>query len=258
MFEHADTYMEMLVDIGFGYNRIVSLLDNPGFYNLLYSSSFNNLLRRFPLEHLSGYALEVLVHITTDSGMLEMFANGDLVPFLVNLLEKELEHLHGLGEDDKPKNTRQVSLASRSGPPFPHEPMSPQPGPSSLQEPIATQITTVHPTFTLDPSVWLTDDSSAIPSEFPPLSTICTHPGLVPVNTHRLHRLQPHTSLIHKPLLLQSIPRSHAFPAWSTSPHANNSAIHHNSAFNSHHASQHTIGHEVQPQSNHIPVVMLS
>ncbi|KAK1217183.1 hypothetical protein PQX77_020170, partial [Marasmius sp. AFHP31] len=125
MLEHADIYMEMLVDIGFGYSRIVSLLNNPGFYNLLYSTSFTNLLRRFPLEHLSGYALEVLVHITTDSGMLEEFANDDLVPFLVDLLEKELEHLNSLEEHDKPIHTPQLSPSSRTEP---HELPSSHPG----------------------------------------------------------------------------------------------------------------------------------
>ncbi|KAK1215581.1 hypothetical protein PQX77_021812 [Marasmius sp. AFHP31] len=252
MLEHADIYMEMLVDIGFGYNRIVSLLDNPGFYNLLYSTSFTNLLRRFPLEHLSGYALEVLVHITTDSGMLEEFANGDLVPFLVDLLEKKLEQINSLEEHNKSVCTHQLSPSSR-----PHEPTSLQPGLSLSQQPTAAQPMTSRPTFTLTHSVPLTDDgsaipySSAIPSERPPQPTMDTHPGFTPIYPRKSCALQPHTSPAQGSLLLQLEQPSITPPVSPTSCHVNNSGFHPSSAIKSQ-VSRCTIGH-VSPSSKSLP-----
>ncbi|KAK1218980.1 hypothetical protein PQX77_018311 [Marasmius sp. AFHP31] len=259
MLEHADIYMEMLVDIGFGYNRIMSLLDNPGFYNLLYSSSFNNLLRRFPLEHLSDYALEVLVHITTDSGMLEEFANGDLVPFLVNLLEKELEHLNSLEEHDKPIRTRQLSPSSRRKP---YGPMSLRPGSSPSQGPTTVHPVTTHPTSTPALSVSFPDGSSVIPLQRSRQSILTAQSVIgaqsrVPSPTpHKSSTPHSHTSLTHKPPSFQRVPSPNSLPVWSTSPCVNSSGICPSSAFNSHHASRHTVDHVAQPHSNHVPIVI--
>ncbi|KAK1218900.1 hypothetical protein PQX77_018384 [Marasmius sp. AFHP31] len=203
--DHIQEFLKALEDFGFGLAS--SLLSYPGFANLLYSTPFDNLLRHFPPQNLSDHSLSVLVHMVTNKTTLKDLSDRELVPSFVKLLAKMLEHMVQHEEKNKPAHTRWFLLSS-------------QPGPSPLQEPIVAQITTVHPTFTLNHSVLSTDDNSAIPSEFPPPSTICTHPGVVPVIPHRSHRPQ-------------LVPTSNMVPALSALPRANRSLIDPGSAINS-------------------------
>ncbi|KAK1234548.1 hypothetical protein PQX77_002247 [Marasmius sp. AFHP31] len=253
MLKQADTYIEMLVDTGFGYDRILSLLDNPGFYNLLYSPSFTHLLHRFPLENLSHYARKFLVKMTTNSSILEELTDGDLVSFTVDLLEKKLEHINSPEEHNKPISTRQLSPSYRRRP---HEPMSLRPGSSPSHGPTTVHPVTIHPMSTPAHSVSFPDGSSAIPLErsrqsiLTAQSAIGAQSGVPSPTPHKSSTPRSHTSLAHNPPFFQRVPSPNSLPVWSTSPRVNSSGICPSSAFNSQHASRDIIDHVVSPSGS--------
>ncbi|KAK1234206.1 hypothetical protein PQX77_002594, partial [Marasmius sp. AFHP31] len=250
MLKQADTYIEMLVDMGFGYDRILSLLDNPGFYNLLYSTSFTHLLHRFPLENLSHYARKFLVKMTTNSSILEELTDGDLVSFTVDLLEKKLEHINSLEEHNKPISTRQLSPSYRRRP---HEPMSLRPGSSPSHGPTTVHPVTTHPTSTPAHSISVPEGNSAIPCKLAiasqyPLRSMVTQ-SVDPFNSTLPSRVHPRSTTVAQSALntltadtlvvpqgsstLQPKPPSHTLPVLSTLPCVNEPLIDPGSAINS-------------------------
>ncbi|KAK1216404.1 hypothetical protein PQX77_020971 [Marasmius sp. AFHP31] len=98
--DHVEVFLEILFEFGFELVDIDNLLSNPGFENILYSTSFEQLLRRFPPNDLSSHSLELLIHAVTDETLLEDLASEEFVPTFVDLLAKRLVKAVGLEMDN--------------------------------------------------------------------------------------------------------------------------------------------------------------
>ncbi|KAK1227005.1 hypothetical protein PQX77_010004 [Marasmius sp. AFHP31] len=112
--DHVEVFLEILFEFGFELVDIDNLLSNPGFENILYSTSFKQLLRRFPPNTLSDFSLSMLVHVVTDETVLEVLADEELVPSFVDLLANRLGKVVGLEMDNIPVPSRQLSSSSNS------------------------------------------------------------------------------------------------------------------------------------------------
>ncbi|KAK1217742.1 hypothetical protein PQX77_019597, partial [Marasmius sp. AFHP31] len=112
--DHVEVFLEILFEFGFELVDIDNLLSNPGFENILYSTSFEQLLRRFPPNNLSSHSLELLIHAVTDETLLEDLASEELVPTFVDLLANRLFKVVGPEMGDVPAPLHQFPLTCNS------------------------------------------------------------------------------------------------------------------------------------------------